>query len=187
MLEKPVIRIGVTGHRYLRDVPALMSALLSGLARLKERYAESHWVLYSPLAPGSDQLAGQAALACSIPLVVVLPFNEECYLNTFPEDGRAAYHRMVCKATEVIELPAMVEGEPAYEALGRHIAANMDVLIAIWNGEPARGQGGTGEVVENFRMSGKPLMWVRADNMLPGNPVRLPPEMEQGSIVYENW
>jgi hypothetical protein len=39
---------------------------------------------------------------------------------------------------------------------------NCDLLVAIWDGEPARGPGGTGETVELFRQAGRPLLWIHA-------------------------
>ncbi len=187
MPDQQILRIGVTGHRFLRDTPVLLQTLQVVLKKIIERHSGEILRFFSPLAPGSDQLAGQAALACSIPLVVLLPFNEERYLQTFPEESRKDYLQLARQAEAVIRLPAEVGGEPAYEELGEYLAAHMDVLVAIWNGQPAHGPGGTGEVVDKFRTGGKPLVWIRADNMLPGKPVYLPPELEPGSMVYENW
>jgi hypothetical protein len=43
-------------------------------------------------------------------------------------------------------------GEDAYEAAGRWIATESEVLIAVWDGQPARGRGGTADTVSYARI-----------------------------------
>ncbi len=44
--------------------------------------------------------------------------------------------------------------------VGHYVLDNCDVLIAIWDGEPSRGQGGTAEIVEKARAMGRKLYWI---------------------------
>ena len=37
-----------------------------------------------------------------------------------------------------------------------------DVLIAVWDGRPARGMGGTADAVAYARQRGVPVLWVHA-------------------------
>lgn len=41
---------------------------------------------------------------------------------------------------------------------------NCDVLLALWNGKPAAGQGGTAEIVHYARQKGCPLFWIHTDD-----------------------
>ncbi len=50
----------------------------------------------------------------------------------------------------------------AYEAVGRFVVRNSDIVIAIWNGELAAGRGGTQEVVEYAANVGVPVWWIHA-------------------------
>ncbi len=43
-----------------------------------------------------------------------------------------------------------------------------DVLLALWDGQNAQGQGGAGEIVALARQKGLPLAWVKCGNRLPG-------------------
>ena len=44
----------------------------------------------------------------------------------------------------------------AYQRAGFLVAEQCDVLLAIWDGHPARGPGGTAEVIEHARARGRP-------------------------------
>ena len=50
--------------------------------------------------------------------------------------------------------------------------ARCDVLLAIWDGEPARGEGGTGQIVAEAIEAGLPVVWVD----LAGEARLLPPD-----------
>jgi hypothetical protein len=53
----------------------------------------------------------------------------------------------------------------AYEAVGRHVVDHCDVLIAIWDGQPSRGRGGTAEIVDYAREHGRPYIRIWADEV----------------------
>ena len=44
-------------------------------------------------------------------------------------------------------MPAADSRTEAYEQAGRYIVEHSDVLLAVWDGLPARGRGGTAEIV----------------------------------------
>jgi hypothetical protein len=54
-----------------------------------------------------------------------------------------------------------VSREDAYERAGRYVVDRSDAIIALWDGEPARGQGGTAAIVAYARKRGVPLVWIR--------------------------
>ena len=43
---------------------------------------------------------------------------------------------------------------------GRYVVDHCDVLIALWDGKPSRGKGGTAEIIEYARKRGRPLIIV---------------------------
>ena len=184
--DQTTIRIGISGHRHLRDQYELTQAISEGFEIILNKHPEQKLLCYSALAAGADQVAAQVALEKSIPLVVLVPFEEKQYLDDFSQEERQEFMRLSQRAEEIIRLPD-IDREQAYNKLSEYLVEKTDTLLAVWNGQPARGAGGTGDVVERFRRKGKPLVWVRADNMLPEEPVLLPPGLAQGSIVYENW
>jgi hypothetical protein len=50
----------------------------------------------------------------------------------------------------------------AYEQAGHHVVQTCDVLVAIWDASPARGQGGSAEIVDYARQAGRSLFWIHA-------------------------
>lgn len=49
--------------------------------------------------------------------------------------------------------------EEAFLACGKAVADWTDILIAIWDGRPAKGRGGTGDVVAYARSVQTPMAW----------------------------
>ena len=161
------LTVGVTGHR-LEAIPAEQRAIVERriAAALDQIEAEALalyrreqdlfatdapvFTLVSPLAEGADQMAAEAAIARGWQLQAILPFDRETYLADFnDEDSRALFHSLVGTAACTLELP----GDPhdpleAYVMAGRGTVAHCDILIAVWDGLPPRGRGGTAEIVE---------------------------------------
>jgi hypothetical protein len=155
----------------------------------------------SPLAEGADRLAADVALKLKYTLRVPMPFCRNVYRNDFvhadPDpawdcgsdplgvslgDGGASLHAfedLLTHAGEVLELDGgRGEDENAsYEAIGRHVVRNSDLLIAIWDGEPARGRGGTGDIVSFAIRAGVPVWWLRSTGSDPPRLLRTPHEL----------
>lgn len=53
--------------------------------------------------------------------------------------------------------------ERAYEAAGRYVVDHCDMLLAVWDGRPARGRGGTAEIIAYARRRERPLAVIAAD------------------------
>ncbi|MGW0712912.1 hypothetical protein ACWD4G_44510 [Streptomyces sp. NPDC002643] len=148
----PVTRIGITGHRKIPD--AALSTVRAGI-RAELRGIASARVL-SSLAAGADQLFAEIALEYSIPLVAVIPgMDYEAHLGD--DRVKAAYRRLLKCSAERVELPYEHTHDEAYYAAGRYIVDNTDRLLAVWDGAPARGLGGTGDIVDYARHTGVPV------------------------------
>jgi hypothetical protein len=119
----------------------------------------------SPIADGADQIAADLALELGWELQVVLPFSRAEYRKSLANDGaRERFDALVREATCLLELP----GDPddsldAYIMTGRATVAHCDVLIAVWDGKPPRGRGGTGEVVQLALTRGTAIVHVPLD------------------------
>jgi hypothetical protein len=161
-----VLSVGITGHRIEalaeEAVETIVERLESALLHLKEGaldlYAKERaffsdapprLLFVSPLADGADQIAAEIALGLGFELQAILPFDRETYRTTLHNSGLRRFDELICRATCVLELP----GEPddqlkAFVMAGRGTVAHCDVLVALWDGLPPRGRGGTGEVVQ---------------------------------------
>lgn len=186
MKNQKIVKVGITGHLSLQKLDLLELSIRQILDKISNLHPDGKVFFYSPLSPGADLLAAKIAVDLSIPLFVILPFNQDKYLQSFSVNDRALFHQLIQKAEESIELSEEKE-DNAYQRLGNFLVENMDILIAVWNGQKARGPGGTGEVVKNFRLSRKPFAWIRADNMALDQPVFLPDSLPIATIQYENW
>jgi hypothetical protein len=71
---------------------------------------------------------------------------------------RETFHRLLARAARVDTLDFDQPSEEAFMSAGRRIVAESDIILAIWDGEPSRGLGGTADVVRHAVASGKPVI-----------------------------
>ncbi len=178
------LRIGVTGHRIPPKLPEASEAPLraqmdliftafAGAARAIEGSYMAHMaareaamvretVIVSSLAEGSDRIVAAAGLAGGCKLEVVLPLNRAEYIKDFETaQSREKFDELLARASEIIDLDGSPAERPrAYEAAGLFMLENIDVLIAIWDGEVAAGIGGTAEIVERAIADGVLVLWI---------------------------
>lgn len=170
-MEDPTMRIGFTGHRPNRlhigadRVSARLSEVLVRIRSDVERDRPGvSLVANSPLAEGSDRLFAEAALALGFTLHALLPMPVIDYEQTFDDAATtSAFRALLARAEKVTVLPgALVDSNAAYDALGRAMVADSDVLVTVWDGKPAAGRGGTPEVIQHALAAGLPVIWIDA-------------------------
>jgi len=161
-----VTKIAISGHRHFSEKEQLRIAIQKVLGEIIQTNPEKGMWLYSPLAEGADQLAASIGLEFpEIKLVVPLPLSQEDYFNDFStEEGKQEFHTLLGRANKVVELPAMQDHKLAYQQLGAYLVKECDVLVALWDGEGGKDSGGTGEVVEKARASGRKIYWIYCEN-----------------------
>jgi len=128
------------------------------------------FVVVSPLAEGADRLVVQEVLAWpateeagSHRLEAVLPLPPADYVQDFgSEESRDEFQALLTGAASVHLLGTAASRTAAYQKAGRHVVQSCDVLVAIWDGNPARGQGGSAEIVTYARQAGRSLFWIHA-------------------------
>ena len=152
------LRIGVTGHRHLEDEEALAGQVGRVLERVRDLLPTSlHtrvlFTVVSPLAEGADRLVAREVLKNQeADLEVPLPLPRGEYIRDFQSDeSKREFTDLLLRAREVVELLPSESREEAYERVGHYVVDRCDVLIALWDGQPSRGQGGTAEIVEYAR------------------------------------
>ncbi|MEU6853266.1 hypothetical protein ABZ901_25465 [Actinacidiphila alni] len=147
-------RIGVTGHRVIPA--AAYRHVRAGLtAALRPQGSAGPVEAFSSLATGADQLFAAIALDSGADLTVVTPAAD--YETTFGPAERDCFRHLLARARRHIALDyERVSGE-AYFAAGAYIADRCDLMVAVWDGLPARGHGGTAEIVDYTRALGKPV------------------------------
>jgi hypothetical protein len=127
--------------------------------------------LISPLAEGTDRLVAEEAVRLGFRLEVVLTFTQKDYETDFDPASRAEFEALLAQSGDRDGPPCVVALDGArgaaedrsYEAAGRMVVRNCDLLIAIWDGEPAKGRGGIAEIVHFAQRMGPPVWWINAD------------------------
>lgn len=152
--------MGVSGHRRLQQVQRLAAAVDHVLDTLEG----DEGVVVSPLAEGADRLVASRALARDgWRLEVLLPLPVEDFEADFDtEESRAEFRELLARAQRVSVIDGQPTREDAYLVAGRRLVDDVDVLVALWDGEPSRGRGGTAEVVHYARDTGTRVEWIRA-------------------------
>jgi hypothetical protein len=149
--------VGFTGHRQLADPVRADAFLDEALAWLEQQFA-GEWMGVSSAALGSDVLFARRVLERKIAWQVLLPFQPAEFQKDFSAEDWAAVQALLARAESVTVLGGDGEREEAYLDCGIETVNACDVLVALWDGEPARGRGGTAEVVAYARELGKPLI-----------------------------
>jgi len=181
-----VLVVSVTGHRFLAEVETVSAGIDRALARIEAAFAPQQWTVLSALADGADQLVTRRVLARHpARLIVLLPMPLDEYLRDIRSPGR--FEDLLAQAAGTIALPRAPTRDQAYAALGRYIAEHCDLLLAVWDGRPAQGMGGTSEIVARVRAAGKPLAWVHAGNRVPGTEEPTTLGTEQGQVTVERF
>lgn len=146
------MKIGMTGHQKLDDprhwewVGGEIDRILTSLP--------APLVGVTSLAVGADQLFAAAILQHQGSLEVIIPFPE--YEDTFDEGAdRESYRSLLKAASKVNVMRRAGSDEECYFAAGKMVVDGVDVLVAVWNGKPAAGLGGTGDIVEYARQRQK--------------------------------
>jgi len=181
------VAIGVTGHRILMELEKVEAGIAGALVRVEEKYPNRSLTVLSALAEGADRLVARSVLARpDSQLIATLPLSRSEYIEDFATaESREEFLGFLEQAAEVIELPPASTRDAAYEAGGQYILNHCDVLLAVWDGQGAQGQGGTGGTVARARERGLPIAWVHAGNRKPGTLEPTSLGEEQGKVTFE--
>jgi hypothetical protein len=171
------LRIGVTGTRDRADadrphVKDQVTDLLRRIALARgPNDSKPRLQLLSPLAEGADRLVARCALDEHYELVCPLPFPQPVYERDFAEaDGsRSEFHTLLAHAGDNILALDGARDDPgkgiyaetrSYEAVGRLIVRNCDLIVGIWDGLPGKGRGGTADTIHYAARFGPPVVWI---------------------------
>lgn len=121
--------------------------------------------LYSSIAEGADTLCVEVARKLGMPTHLLLPLEEENFMRDFTT--QTAWER----SREQIEMVRIHSGKGSlnmvpgacrrpdcYYNQGMYMLEACDILITVWDGQPAKGTGGTSEVVQKAKVMGIPVV-----------------------------
>jgi hypothetical protein len=168
------LRIGVFGHRDIApDHPGLMRAVSDVLAaisnvkesiRVRYRHVDVGLTAVSSLAEGADRILARAVLTLvDARLEAVLPLGRDDYRDDFRStESKEEFDDLMDRATMDVVGPKKSR-KHAYALAGKAVVDRSDVIVAVWDGKPARGRGGTAEIYAYAVRRRKPMFWIRVD------------------------
>jgi hypothetical protein len=130
------------------------------------------FIAVSPLAEGADRLVAKEILNWPVSdkknisnLEVVLPMPEEDYIQDFKtKESQEEFKNLLKRAISTQIFKKKSSRSDAYYRAGQFVVQNSDVLIAIWDGEPAEGPGGTAEIIAYAREKGRYIFWINSND-----------------------
>jgi len=151
--------IGVTGHRDIAvDDERLQTTVLRELERLQRAAPGQRAVVLSCLAEGADRLVARLAIDhLAAELVAILPMPPRDFRRDFRDAAsRREFDALLDAASRRVTIDDRTPGAGGsdeegrarrYALAGAWLVERSGVLVAIWDGKPARGIGGTAQIV----------------------------------------
>lgn len=143
--------VGITGHQI---IPEEAKDFVERELRAQVRRLGPKVVGYSSLASGADQVFAEIVLEQGGRLYAVIPSRR--YERSFGDaNARRRFRSLLRLAWKVEQLDHRKPTEDAYLDAGQWVVQASDILLAIWDGEAAKGRGGTADIVRYARECGK--------------------------------
>jgi hypothetical protein len=148
--------------------------------------------MISSLAEGADRIG--ARVAAEFPdcrLEAPLPFPPDDYITDFETvASKEEFRRLLDTADVTPRRPDRddeheEEREEGYVAVGKYVAIRSDVLVAVWNGLPSRGRGGTAEIVQRAVTNEVPVFWVPSNSPARWAVLSKPAEDDNGKLQFQ--
>jgi hypothetical protein len=111
------------------------------------------------LAAGADQLFARAILRHGGSIEAVVPFAGYEKIFSSAAD-RTEFCRLLSLANRRTELSPTGSQEQAYLEAGKFVVKHSETMVVVWDGKPAAGLGGTGDIVQVAKARGMPIIWI---------------------------
>lgn len=147
-------RVGVTGHQDRDGID--WSWVRRTLREALVTYSATEAL--SSLAQGTDQLFAEVALELDIPVRAIVPLG--AYESFFKDSAVLANYRRLLGQARRTDLELHFPPERAFFEAGKFVVDECQVLLAVWDGKPAEGLGGTADIVSYARSRGRPVVWL---------------------------
>lgn len=126
-------------------------------ARLPEVLGRPPFLGVTSLAAGADQEFADEVVRLGGSLWAVIPSRD--YETTFTSLVTLHRYESLLDRSALVEFMDFPEpSEEAYLAAGRRVVDLSDVVVAVWDGLPAKGKGGTADVVAYAARCQKPIV-----------------------------
>jgi len=151
--------VGFAGHRDIGTAELIAAKIGDELDRLASTFRRLTTI--SSAANGADSLFLEEVNRRNIPYLIILPFPRERFAKDFSSTDWERVSKQLKSALEVEEISA--PGNEGYWEVAERTIEQADVVLVVWDGQPAAGMGGTGDAVAFARTMSKPLIWIHPD------------------------
>ena len=158
------MRIGITGHAALTvdAEPVVADALEKVLVEM-----DHPLVGVTYLTRAADQLGARVVLDLGGTVEVILPAEDYRERKVKP-DNRETFESLIRQAAAVRVLPFDTSTRAAYMVASEALLNEVEHLVAVWDGQPSDGHGGTAHVVAAARERLLPVTVVWPDGARRG-------------------
>ena len=157
----PTLAIGFTGHRKLPDENKCRESIRKVLREWKAKVPGAVYGLTSAAA-GGDLLFAETCIELNMPIRVFLPTPKEQFREDFDEPTWARAECIFKKALSVEVAGAGEEVTERYYECGIETVRQSQLLVALWDGGPSQGLGGTADMVHFAKGQGWPVIWINS-------------------------
>ena len=160
--SQPKFYVGVTGHRDADESDDLIASIERGLNEASEAGdSDTRLVqVVTLLSEGADTLVAEVAMSLNIPVLALLPLPLDDYRRHFSPHHLTRFECMLSSCEDIVLPPSALPAPECYQLAGERMLAMSDVLLALWDGRPAGGLGGTSDVVRMAKSKGKRVIVV---------------------------
>ena len=156
-----VLAIGFTGHRSLPNEAASRKLIYDFLAEKRQNTSEI-LLGVSSVAAGGDLLFAESCIALEIPLRVLLPLPRDEFQKDFDAATWSRAEQAMSRALSVEVIGKEGQRAERYYECGLETVLESQWLMALWNGEAAKGLGGAEQIVSFGRQIGRPVVWIHS-------------------------
>lgn len=157
----PTLAIGFTGHRKLPNEKKCRESIRHVLREWKAKAPGAIYGLTSAAA-GGDLLFAETCIELNLPIRVFLPMPKEQFREDFDESTWARAEFVFKKALSVEVTGAGEEVTERYYECGIETVRQSQLLVALWDGGPSQGLGGTADMVHFAKGQGLPVVWIHS-------------------------
>lgn len=156
-----ILALGFTGHRNLSNETRSREAIRKTLVEWKSKAAGTVYGV-SSAAAGGDLLFAETCLELHLPIRIFLPMPKEQFRADFDEPSWLRAEAVMANALSVEVAGAGEKVTERYYECGIETVQQSQMLIALWDGGPSQGLGGTADMVHYARELGRPVMWIHS-------------------------
>jgi hypothetical protein len=154
--QRQDLKAGITGHQELGPAD-VVQRVVAAMNAVIDRYRVNEG--FTCLARGADQLYADVLAERGLPYCVIIPSANYSSLFTSASD-RNRFERLLRLASRTIALPFKEASELAFYEAGKRVVDMSEAIIAAWDGQAAKGLGGTADIVAYALTAGRMVIQI---------------------------